>query len=950
MAEIDIQIWQEANEIYGQISDMPVAQALSHIDTIHDLRDEVKAIVITLISSGNQSSQYFKERVSSHLQMPQRTEWKSGQIVAEYELIEEVGRGGMSQVFQAKRVDRDVQKMVALKVFSPREDNEQLLTHFLAEQKILSELSHPNIVTMHHGGTTDEGISYIVMELIDQAAPIDEYVTERKLGEKAIVGLVEKAANAIAYAHANLIIHRDIKPSNLLVDKDGHLKVVDFGIAKLLSGDIHHDNTTIMALTPSYAAPEQINNEKIGVYTDVFALGAVALSLITGQPCLPKDRLLKSCTTDEAYLWSLIRSSSIGSDLKNVLNKALQSAPQDRYQTMHSFAEDLRRWLKNETVSATRGSWWYRLRKFAQRRLAVFASIVTLVITATVGATGLLWQYNKTLLEAEKAREVKNFMLSVFSVTDPDSGVGGSVTARELLAQAGNDLSKRDFTDVEIKSELLQSLGTANLNMGLWQMGEMNLKKSIDLFPDMFESKIQLASLYEKRAEYEKSQSLLQEIVEKKPDYRTSPSWLLIQSRVQTALGKYHASRDTAEGALTGFEKQSDTEGVIAAQVQLAAIDYAESKNDDAIKRLTTTLDLYGDKLSSTNTEILDLKNNLLELYNDFGHFELAIELSEQLLVDVRTVLGNEHPTLPLILLSQAGTYRGVGELDKAQQLAEEAHKLNVKKFGERNANTGRSFNMLGVMAYTRGDITQAIDFMRNALSVYKETLGDTDPTTWEVSTNMAALLNMQKKSTEALNLLQPVFEKQTQKLGSSHKSTLYTASMMVRLLADTGEVAEAIKLGKISVSQSIQEFGYAHPISKGVIFTLSKAYELNNQHEKSLITLLDLEERQLMDHKNESSSDFYSTLSRLYFLNDNYSKAIDYQKLSYDIALSLLGESSVKSSIQLARYVRYLYEDQQMEIAKDHYQKLQKILKKYPEHIKRMDDLLDNLKQYIKE
>ena len=269
MNDASINQWKQANEVYKELLDLTVGEAISELHGMQDLSDEVKSLVLVLVSSGSQSSQFFKQQIGSSFQSPewQQSMYAVGDDLGEYKVTGALGHGGMASVYQAQRKDTEKQKPVAIKVFNRTQLTPILLNRFAVEQEVLAGLSHPHIVNMHHGGTSQSGAPYIVMDLIEQAQDIDVYCQSNVVGQREIIEFILTAAHAIAYAHQNLIVHRDIKPSNLLIDGNHQLKVVDFGIAKLMGPQDAPQKTTILALTPSFAAPEQINSGQISVST-----------------------------------------------------------------------------------------------------------------------------------------------------------------------------------------------------------------------------------------------------------------------------------------------------------------------------------------------------------------------------------------------------------------------------------------------------------------------------------------------------------------------------------------------------------------------------------------------------------------------------------------------------------------------------------------------------------
>jgi len=276
----------------------------------------------------------------------------------------------------------------------------------------------------------------MVMELVEEARTIDQYVADKGCSSRAIVRLMIQAARAVAYAHTNLVVHRDIKPSNILMDGQDTLKVVDFGIAKLLNQPKDPQKTTLLALTPNYAAPEQIKSESISVRTDIFSLAAVCLQLITGESPLSENRLLNACQNDDQHVHKLLKTAVKDTDLRKILYQAMQSDPNRRYRHMDLFADDLQAWIDRRPITASRDSFAYRIRKFAQRRTALFVTSVALVLFTLSSLVVFSWQYRQISAEVAKSRQFKQFLLNVFAAAKPEEAQSGAIDARLLLAQA----------------------------------------------------------------------------------------------------------------------------------------------------------------------------------------------------------------------------------------------------------------------------------------------------------------------------------------------------------------------------------------------------------------------------------------------------------------------------------------------------------------------------------
>ena len=323
----------------------------------------------------------------------------TGRRIGAYRVDRELGRGGMSRVFLAERADGEFEQQVALKLLRPGLDSDLDLARLRAERQILASLNHPNIARLFDGGVTDEGLPYLVMEYID-GQPLDRYCEERGLTIRQRLEIFRTVAEATEYAHRNLVVHRDLKPSNILVTADGTVKLLDFGLAKLLEPDARTPMPTTRAghgwMTPEYAAPEQISGTGVNTVTDVYQLGVVLYELLAGrlpfahhrslyelqtailgeEPAPPSAAVLRaraagapndSGATGEPGDVARARSRALRGDLDAIVMKALHKEPDRRYPSAAALREDLSRHIEGRVVAARPDRAGYRLRKFVRR-------------------------------------------------------------------------------------------------------------------------------------------------------------------------------------------------------------------------------------------------------------------------------------------------------------------------------------------------------------------------------------------------------------------------------------------------------------------------------------------------------------------------------------------------------------------------------------------------------
>ncbi|MFO1316570.1 MAG: serine/threonine-protein kinase [Burkholderiales bacterium] len=401
---------------------------------------------------------------------------EAGQAVGPYRLELPLGRGGMGEVWLASRLDGALKRKVALKLphvtWVPG-----LADRFAREREILSGLEHPNIARLYDAGLDPRGRPYMALEYVE-GMPIDAFCKARALSIAARIGLLLQVTDAVAFAHSRLVVHRDLKPGNMLVTADGQVRLLDFGIAKLLEGDTTRETALTQvagrALTLDYASPEQIRGEPIGTASDVYSLGVVAFELLAGARPYRLKRgsaaeLEEAIATADAPLASDVAEDaaakkSLRGDLDAILNKALKKDAAQRYRTVDAFAQDLRRHLAGEGVAARPDTLAYRVVRFARRRkvpLAAGAVVVAVFVLAQgFGATAVviaallaglgaaLWQARRAGVERDRAYALadRNSAVNVFVDTLlTKASRAGPLTAQQLLEH-----SER-LVEVEVK-------------------------------------------------------------------------------------------------------------------------------------------------------------------------------------------------------------------------------------------------------------------------------------------------------------------------------------------------------------------------------------------------------------------------------------------------------------------------------------------------------------------
>ena len=387
-----------------------------------------------------------------------------GDLFGPYRIVRRIAAGGMSVVYEAERADAEFFKRVAIKLIQHGIDNAAAAERFWIERQILAQLEHPSIVRLLDGGTHD-GLPYLVMEYVEGVS-IDEFARSHQLSRAERLRLFLHVCDAVQYAHRNLVVHRDLKPNNILVMADGMPKLVDFGIAKLLSADPRAAAATIHALTPEYASPEQVAGRAAGTSTDVYSLGVLLFVLLADR--LPyragADQLdgLVRAICDEEPVWD--PRGRIDGDLRSVLARTLRKEPERRYLSVEQLAADVRRYLDGRPVTARSDGLLYRARKFVRRRALPLAAAAAVLVAIAGGAWSTLAQWRRAERRFDELHGLAHAFL--YEVYDSTDGVPGALGTRRLIVGLVQEYLDRLSREVGDDSALTRDLAQAYIRLG----------------------------------------------------------------------------------------------------------------------------------------------------------------------------------------------------------------------------------------------------------------------------------------------------------------------------------------------------------------------------------------------------------------------------------------------------------------------------------------------------
>jgi WD40 repeat protein/serine/threonine protein kinase len=468
-------------QIFEEAVDQPEAERAAFLAGRCGGDDDLRAEVEKLLASLPRAESVFRSALARDLEATARSlgAEEPGRQIGEYRLIRVIATGGMGAVYLAEHTDPALRMQVALKLVRPGLESAAILQRFVSERQLLAGLNHPHIARLLGGGATADGWPYLVMEYVD-GRPLDRYCAENRLSVEERIGLVRTVCSAVHYAHRNLVVHRDLKPSNILVTADGAVKLLDFGIAKVLAPDgavgsaggapaPDLTQTAFRALTPRYASPEQVRGGVITTATDVYSLGVILYQLLTGR--LPHDtdgatpaeleRIV--CEEEVAAPSAAVEGEHAGTDpaapplepprlrqrlagdLDTIVLKALRKEPDRRYASADELSDDLRRHLEGLPVSARPDTVGYRVSRFARRNrglVAAAAAIALLLVTATTVSTILYRRANAARAVAEERTREAELLAYTSGLAAAESAIRGNqvAEARRQLEQAPEPL------------------------------------------------------------------------------------------------------------------------------------------------------------------------------------------------------------------------------------------------------------------------------------------------------------------------------------------------------------------------------------------------------------------------------------------------------------------------------------------------------------------------------
>ena len=757
----------------------------------------------------------------------------AGTRLGPWALCELIGSGGTGEVWAAVRADglhhgRAAVKMLRRAPFSPAV---AALVHarFAREGELLARLTHPHIAQLLDAGLAPDGTRYLVLEHV-QGERIDDWCDARQLGTVARLKLLVQVCAAVQFAHANLIVHRDLKPANILVTgtaTGGHVKLLDFGVAKLLEDSPEADELTRLGaagLTPEYAAPEQINGEPVTVATDVYALGVLMFVLLAGERPYGTAKstaaqLARDIVEAEPRRLGAVRGALRG-DLEHIVAKALRKRPAERYDSVQALADDVQRHLRHESVSAQAPTFAYLASKFVQRHKVGVAASALVVAAVVAGVAATVWQARLAReqagiarAEAANATAIKDFLLGVFNTAAVGDGkTTQNTTASELLQRGGQRLLRDTELPAAVRLELLTVVGSLQNNLGLIDASEPLQREALRLSREVFgpQSEKYVYALVER------GMALTQLGKPKESDELTREAVTIMEATGQRATesypvalyqlgfnamqaGEMPSAVDYLRRATAAFETHQPTHAMRGiAHRWLGNALMALDDFPAAEAQLRRSIDVSAQQKSLRDFGVGAGHYALGDLYQRAGRYREAEAELQLALPIVQTTLGPRHRVVALISGLLGLSQHELGQADAARTSFATALDIAGSDTSRQIGNAMDHTNAaLGQVALGEGRIDEAVQRAGVATERWAPSAG----AAWAIKlAQLAEAESLAGRQDDALQRLQQALPLIEAKLGAGCLAARQARVVMGEVLARRGQRADEARLAFATV------------------------------------------------------------------------------------------------------------------------------------------------------
>ena len=804
--------WKQIDELFDRLVDLPAEQQAIELREVCQGDKQLFDYLSAMLEADPAPPAILDASLDELSNLVVAPDPEQDVLVDGYRLIRQVGEGGMGIVYEARRDDGHFNKRVALKRIKRGMDTDDIVRRFRYERQILASLEHPNIARLIDGGVSDDR-PYFVMEYVEGDSIMD-YADARQLSVDDRLQLFGSVCGAVQYAHQNLVVHRDLKPSNILVNESGDVKLLDFGIAKLLHEDrddldpysVVKTKTGRRVLTPAYASPEQLLGSPVTTSSDVYSLGVVLYELLTGMRPFenrdtvgsggevmvkPSTAISKSADSTEEI--STSRSTTIDQlqrrlrgDIDTIVLKALQAEPERRYQSADQFLEDIKRHLAGLPVTARPDTFGYRTRKFLTRhRWGVsMAAIIGLLLIGF--AVAMAYQQAQTAIERDTAEEVATFLESLFDASDPFAEERLDTLRVNTLLQRGVRQVEEGLVDEPlIQARMLHIIGRVNGRLGLNEEALPLLEQALSI-----------------RREFSGD------------NHSDVAETLVDLGDVHYAMGAYDAALEHFSGALEIRQEVYRSENPLVAEAlsKRGLALHTIGEHNEAGIAFREALRIQQATLGEVHPEVAITLSTMASLLDDQGDYAAAESLHTTSLSMRRVLYGTQHPNVAMGLRNLGLFYRNRYEYDNAEPLLEEAIAINRAILGETHPHLITDLNTLASVLRQKRDYDRADTLFAEVLALRREYLGPDHPDVSITLDSYARVLKEKGEYLRAEELQAEAIEIARKTYGDEHLSIAITTGGLASILNASGDYGRALPAYQKSLALYESLLGADHP------------------------------------------------------------------------------------------------------------------------------------------
>ena len=864
---MDAERWQRLSPLLDALFELDPESRSLRLEQLRAEDPELADELQTLITLDEDHEDFLSEPL-----ITPKAGLRAGSEIGPYKLERLLGEGGMGQVWLAARADGLYQRRVALKLLRPGLADSNLRLRFSRERQILARLAHPHIARLLDAGVSSDGVPYLALEYVE-GEPITDYCRSHALAVEDRLHMFHQICDAVSHAHANLIVHRDLKPSNILVTPGGDVRLLDFGIAKLLDSDlpmVEQTRTGMRAFTLHYAAPEQVRGEPVTTMTDVYALGVVLYELLTdtkpyrlkrqtdaeweeailaADPLRPSQMVLRRTEDPDADVVALRRKARmLAGDLDNIVLKALSKRPEQRYPSVEALALDLQRYEMGRPVQARPQSLGYRFGKYVRRHRWSLATggLIAVVLSAALGIVA--WQARQAVAEAGRAQAMQDFMVGVFE-SARGTPEGQALDLRGLLDSSLTRGNRELARQPRARAELLGVIARLRIGLGDYREALTLLNRqaailiSLDDAPAslLLESQTQRGQVLRLLGEPRQCINLMQPglTMARREQAQLPPQ----VSEFYSQLGRCRRDNGERQGARQLFERSlalrrddRDEVGAVENLIDLAHLQADAGQTDAALQGYQNARTQLRQKVGERHTLQVEIGRSIAGLERARGRVDAAERDADEAYAVALEVYGAQHPTTLALRRQLAGLHIDQGRYELAEtELRDVLTQVQAReRAGGRQAaqaERGRIeleglYRRLGAVAWELGDTTRAMARLQQAVVLARR---QDDPMRLaDALYDQAVLLHALDRNAAARKALMESRTLRTERLGPRHPSLADTERLRGEIELSLGQREAGMEHLTDAVAISRSGYGATHPRTREAELSLARHQALD--------------------------------------------------------------------------------------------------------------------------